>query len=92
MEIIAFCAFLHHFLQFLKEKRSLSSFLSFLKIARLWDNEISPSPGGRGLTLRVRVGRLWSRKWLKLPLSPFLRVKSENVSIQSRMHDCVVAH
>ena len=48
-EIIAFCAFLHHFLQFLKEKRSLSSFLSLLKIARLWGNEISPSPGAWGL-------------------------------------------
>ena len=48
-EIIAFCAFLHHFLQFLKEKRSLSSFLSLLKIARLRDNEISPSPGTWGL-------------------------------------------
>ena len=43
------CFFLHHFLQFLKEKRSLSSFLSLLKIAWLWGNEISPSPGGRGL-------------------------------------------
>ena len=47
--------FLNHFLQFLKEKRSLSSFLSLLKIARLWGNEISPSPGGRGLTLLRRT-------------------------------------
>ena len=45
--------FLHHFIQFLKEKRSLSSFLSLLKIARCWGNEISPLPGIRGLTLKV---------------------------------------
>ena len=32
-----------------KKKRTLSSFLSLLKIARLWGNEISPSPAGRGL-------------------------------------------
>ena len=31
------------------QKRSLSSFLSLLKIARLWGNEISPSPGAWGL-------------------------------------------
>ena len=36
--------FLHYFLQFLKGKRSLSSFLSLLKIAWLWGNEISPLP------------------------------------------------
>ena len=53
MEIIAFCTFLHHFLQFLKEKKSLSSFLSLLKIARLWGNEISPSPGAWGLSIDV---------------------------------------
>ena len=49
MEIIAFCAFLHNFLQFLKEKKIL--FLSLLKIARLWGNEISPSPGAWGLSV-----------------------------------------
>ena len=50
-KIIAFCAFLHNFLQFLKEKRSLSSFLSLLKITQLWGNEISPSPGTWGLNM-----------------------------------------
>ena len=34
---------------FLKKKDLLSSFLSLLKIARLWGNEISPSAGALGL-------------------------------------------